>query len=238
MQKKKETRKRVEQGARKIHCQRMFVQGEHSQFFEVRQAEAASSEQARPRTKFGAMQRIWERSIEYVEAREREKKDTIAAGGITETTPWIRRTGWDRYLKGCSRNDLLASVAEPEAFDEREDYVDVNAEDLQPCVDAMVWKVMGEVAAASQRTVRRSGVMLRMEAVRSEKDQQRFQPLQPYQAEDSIQKHCRPWQQMLLFFVRTQRGHEWRSPRYRFNRRQAQAFTKFMKEVEYEIRHS
>ena len=29
-------------------------------------------------------------------------------------TPWIRRTGWPEYFKGCDREELLESIAEPE----------------------------------------------------------------------------------------------------------------------------
>ncbi|TKA60225.1 hypothetical protein B0A55_13169, partial [Friedmanniomyces simplex] len=87
---------------------------------------------------------------------------------------------------------------------------------------------MCELAAISQSTVGQSGVMLRLEAVRSEIDQQRFQPLQPYQEVASIEHHCRPWQQMLMFFTRTQRPHDWSSPVYRFNRRQSAAFEKLI----------
>ena len=48
----------------------------------------------------------------------------------------------------------------------------------------------------------------------------------------SIQRRCQPWQQMLMFFVRTQRQHEWKSPAYRFNRRQFAAFEKLIEAAE------
>jgi len=94
---------------------------------------------------------------------------------------------------------------------------------------------MAAVAAAGQETVADSGVLIRMQAVRTEKDQVRYQPLQPYQERTSIIKRCRAWQQMLAFFVRTQQqraaGHE-AGPAYRFNQRQAAAFQRMMAAAE------
>ncbi|KAG9375597.1 hypothetical protein A1F94_013807 [Pyrenophora tritici-repentis] len=41
---------------------------------------------------------------------------------------------------------------------------------------------------------------------------------------NAIVKHTRPWQQMLMFFARTQKEHGWKSPKYRFTRRQREAW--------------
>jgi hypothetical protein len=50
-------------------------------------------------------------------------------------------------------------------------------------------------------------VFVRLEAIQTEKHQTQYQPLQLYIDEKSISKHMRPWQQMLVFFARTQREH-------------------------------
>jgi hypothetical protein len=50
--------------------------------------------------------------------------------------------------------------------------------------------------------------------------------------ENSINKHVRPWQQMLIFFARTQREHAWNSPKYRFTRRQREAWEALVEEAE------
>ncbi|KAK3620762.1 hypothetical protein LTR56_020751 [Elasticomyces elasticus] len=104
-------------------------------------------------------------------------------------------------------------------------------------VDQAVWKAMGKLATISQSAVGKSGVTLRMEAVRSEVGQQRFTPLRPYWEATSIERHCRPWQQMLMSFVRTQRPHDWHSPVYRFNRRQKTAFEAMIEAVSKEARY-
>ncbi|EDN07518.1 predicted protein [Histoplasma mississippiense (nom. inval.)] len=79
---------------------------------------------------------------------------------------------------------------------------------------------MGQVARTSQRVITRLGHFVRIEAIRTERHQTRHTPLQAYMDEESIAEHVRPWQQMLMFFARTQVEHEWTSPQYRFTPRQ------------------
>lgn len=96
----------------------------------------------------------------------------------------------------------------------------------------VIWEAMGELAAASQANVAQSGVMLRFEAIRTERDQECYPPLQPYRDHMSVYERCRPWQQVLMFFVRTQRDHTWTSPAYRFNRHQARAYKQMINAAE------
>ncbi|KAK4900454.1 hypothetical protein LTR49_027449, partial [Elasticomyces elasticus] len=236
--KKEAVQRRFATGATEVECQRLFVQGAHSQYFEVSRSTDVPAKQARAHTKHGAMQRIWMRANEYADASDKRKQDAIQPGDTIETTPWIRRTGWDRYLAGCDRSDLLRVIAEPEESDEKQhDAAEECEEEWNGKVDQALWKAMGELASISQSVVGQSGVMLRMEAVRSEVGQQRFTPLRPYQEATSIERHCRPWQQMLMFFIRTQRPHDWHSPVYRFNRRQKTAFKAMIEAVSKEARY-
>ncbi len=87
------------------------------------------------------------------------------------------------------------------------------------------------MATISQATVRQSGVLLRLEAVRSDPDQKQYVPLSTYRDTSSIERRCKAWQQMVLFFVRTQREHTWKSPAYRFSQRQAARFEKMMEAI-------
>ena len=95
-------------------------------------------------------------------------------------------------------------------------------------VAATVWQAMGEVASISQITVSRSGVMLRFEAIRTESNKISYHPLEPYQDRSQIGRQGRAWQQIMMFFVRTQRQHQWKSPSYRLNQRQKRAFERLM----------
>jgi hypothetical protein len=100
-------------------------------------------------------------------------------------------------------------------------------------VEAAIWAAMDGLARFSQSSVvEQVSVFVRLEAIRTEKHQTRFQPLQPYIDKDAIVKHMRPWQQMLMYFARTQREHTWKSPPYRFTRRQREAWEALIKQAE------
>ena len=101
----------------------------------------------------------------------REKQNNaIQAGQTDEVNPWLKRTGWIEYLGGCDRKDLLKVIEQPGQDEEEE----------EDPVEAAIWRAMGRVAMKSQRTVRKSGVMLRMEAIRAEMYEPKYTPLQGY----------------------------------------------------------
>ncbi|KAL5373159.1 hypothetical protein DPSP01_012912, partial [Paraphaeosphaeria sporulosa] len=123
------------------------------------------------------------------------------------------------YLVGMERPNLLASVGAPEAEEEP--------------VAAAIWEAMGGLARISQASViHHVGIFVRLEAIRTEKHQTWYEPLQPYMDEKSISEHARPWQQILMFFWRTQQEHTWKSPKYRFTKGQREAWEVFVKEAE------
>jgi hypothetical protein len=73
---------------------------------------------------------------------------------------------------------------------------------------------------------------VRLEAIRTEKHQTRYQPLQPYIDKEAIVKHTQPWQQVLMFFARTQKEHAWKSLQYQFRRQQREAWETLVHEAE------
>ncbi|KAF2866456.1 hypothetical protein BDV95DRAFT_680034 [Massariosphaeria phaeospora] len=48
----------------------------------------------------------------------------------------------------------------------------------------------------------------------NEAEPTRYQPLQLYMDKEAIVKHTRLWQQVLMFFARTQKEHAWKSSQY------------------------
>lgn len=163
---------------------------------------------------------IWETAWEAASADYEQKKkcDVIRPGESDEVNPWLRRTGWIPYLTGCPQSDLLAAVRKPDEQAERQDEV----------IASIVWGAVGDMAVMAEGAVRRSGVMLRFEAMRTEINQVRYTPLEPYREQDRVHEQCQPWQQMVTFFVRTQQEHVWQTPPYRFNNRQKRAFERLM----------
>ncbi|KAL4947032.1 hypothetical protein BDW69DRAFT_199948 [Aspergillus filifer] len=98
-----------------------------------------------------------------------------------------------RYLAGVHFQDMLAVVAAPDP------------EQVDPISQATqrVWDAMAQLAWRSQQTTP-------------------LQPLRVYMDEKSIQEHVRPWQQILLFIIRTQTDWPWRQkkPQYVMTARQ------------------
>lgn len=219
----------VQEGYRQVYCQRFFTSRNGSQYFEVRPPTTKGQLDQGPVPANG--EAAWARvgkqmAAAWGKVEERAKK-TIVNGEADEVNPWLERTGWLPYLVGLERPNLLASIAEPD--------LDTNSE--EELIEAAIWKSMDQLAQFSQDSVvDRIGVFVRLEAIRTEKHQTRYQPLQPYRDAKAIVKHVRPWQQMLMFFARTQREHEWNSPAYRFTRRQREAWEALIKQATRAVR--
>jgi hypothetical protein len=158
---------------------------------------------------------------------ETRAQNTIQEGEKDEVNPWLERTQWLPYLVGMERPELLACIEEPVAEP------DLRQEQQAEPVEAAMWAAMKRLGRFSQASViHQIGSFVRLKAIRTEMHQTRFQPLQPYMDEKSIGEHVRPWQQMLVLFARTQREHTWKSPKYRFTRRQREAWEALVKEAE------
>ncbi len=217
--------RQVQEACNAVHCQRLFVQGRGSQYFEVRQPVGSQTGGSQPIPIDG--EALWAQLREKITTKwaevEKKARTTIQEGERDEVNPWLERTQWQPYLVGLERPDLLVCIEEPNSDPKREE---------EP-VEAAIWEAMDGLARFSQASVvSRIGVFVRMEAIRTEKHQTRYQPLQPYMDEKSIGDHARPWKQILMFFARTQREHEWPSPKYRFTRRQREAWEALVEQAE------
>jgi len=227
--KEKSVQAQVQEGCKHVHCQRFFSSRHGSQFFEVHPPTQGQQDApgAVPVDGDAAWAQVGEQMAKAWENIEKRAQNTIQDGERDEVNPWLERTQWLPYLVGMERPDLLACVEEPVTdADPRKD------EEAEP-VEAAIWAAMDGLARFSQASViDRIGVFVRLEAIRTEKHQTRFQPLQPYMDKDAIVKHVRPWQQMLVFFARTQKEHTWKSPQYRFTRRQQEAWEALVEQAE------
>nr|GEZ17793.1 RecQ helicase L2 [Tanacetum cinerariifolium] len=221
----KDIQERISKHSKKVHCQRLLVQGQGSQYFEVHQPGDGGPDVVPDGD--AAWVQVGEKMARAWANIEARRQTTIQEGERDEVNPWLERTQWLPYLVGMERPELLACVEEPVAEP------DPRQEQPAEPVEAAMWEAMDGLARFSQRSViERIGVFVRLEAIRTEKHQTRYQPLQPYMDEQSIVKHVRPWQQMVMFFARTQREHTWKSPRYRFTRRQREAWEALVEEAE------
>ncbi|KAJ4395074.1 hypothetical protein N0V91_011088 [Didymella pomorum] len=224
-EKQKEIQERISQHCRKVHCQRLLVQGQGSQYFEVHQPGQDGPDVVPDGD--AAWAQVGERMAKAWANVEARAQNTIQAGEKDEVNPWLERTQWLPYFVGMERPELMACIEEPVAD------ADPRQEQKAEPVEAAMWAAMEGLARFSQASViHRIGVFVRLEAIRTEKHQTRFRPLQPYMDEKSIVEHVRPWQQILMLFARTQREHEWKSPAYRFTRRQRETWEALVKATE------
>ncbi|KAL4923112.1 uncharacterized protein BDV17DRAFT_285675 [Aspergillus undulatus] len=115
----------------------------------------------------------------------------VQARELQDANPWLRMTRW-------------ACTPDPEL------------EDAVGRATRVVWDTMEQLARRSQHTVQHCGNGIRMAAVSTVPNQIPHQPLRAYMDETSIQDHVWPWQQILLFIIRTQTDWPWKKkPGYR-----------------------
>ncbi|KAL8991690.1 MAG: hypothetical protein Q9169_007742, partial [Polycauliona sp. 2 TL-2023] len=215
-----------------IRCQRFFPSRHGSQYFAVGEpiAERLISRQAQN------IVPIWQQAKEAMaqvwKAADEKESRMIAEGEISEVNPWLERAGWHRYLVGLDREKLSCSIARPE-------------ENKEPVAEYM-WSIVESMAWHCQETATsRVGNFVRLEAIRTEKDQTKYHPLQPYQNPKSFGDYIRAWQQVLMFFMRTkdsktrQRCHDrWKMPKYRFTKNQRQAWRGLNDAIQADINRS
>jgi hypothetical protein len=145
----------------------------------------------------------------------------IQEGPANEVNPWLERTGWEPYLAGLDPTKLVQCVSAPD-------------EEEEP-INAAIWQIMDELIQNCQHSViHHVGVFVRLEAIRTEKHQTRYHPLQPYMDTKGFAKYGRPWKQILMFIARTQEAHDWRSPPYQLTATQSRAWEILVREAEKE----
>ena len=155
----------ISKGCKTVHCQRLIVQGQGSQYFQVH-GPRDDNPNVVPVDGEAAWAQVGEQMARAWESIEKRAQNTIQGGERDEVNPWLERTQWLPYLVGMERPDLLACVEEPVAnADPRKD------EEAEP-VEAAIWAAMDGLARFSQASViDRIGVFVRLEAIRTEKHQ-------------------------------------------------------------------
>lgn len=197
-----------------VYCQRFFTHGRRQEYFEV-QAPRTASRAAQETAEAEEVLPPWEqgriRLTQKWTAVQETARRMIQEGQADEINPWLERAGWQSYLVGLDRTRLVQCVSAPD-------------EEEEP-VNAAIWQIMDELIQYCQHSViHRVGVFVRLEAIRTEKHQTRYQPLQPYMDAEGMAKYSRPWKQVLMFIARTQEAHDWESPVYQLTASQSQAW--------------
>jgi hypothetical protein len=186
---------------RRVAWQQVFPTRKGSHYIHIRYPDGRRQSPPPPpaeqaQREVDAMLAAWERA-----RAQHEQQATIQADEATDANPWLRMTGWARYLDGVHPRDLQQLVEAPmeDAEAPEEDPKDRTEQAVR-----VIWDAMDQLARRSQRTMQRCGAGIRVEAARTEAGQTPYRPLQAYMDETSIQKHVQPWQQALAFIARTQ----------------------------------
>ena len=98
-----------------VHCQRFFIQGHKSGYFEVQKAEAHRANQqpsiASQANQFKVAKQELERALRKAEAEER--RVIKEAEEAREPNPWLRRVGWAAHLARLDRTELRELIEMP-----------------------------------------------------------------------------------------------------------------------------
>ena len=200
---------RVEMGQpqwKTVACQRFFPSREGSQYFEVTTPPPEKPSQH--------IIPVWAQAEKALEQRKQaiewSEQKIVTEGEATEVNPWLERAGWHTYLAGIERDKMLESVDRPDA-------------EIEPMLTA-IWQAIDDMTQHCQQTIiHRVGIFVRLEAIRSEKHQTRYHPLQGYMSAKLVQEYGRPWKQIVMFIGRTYQQREWKVPTYKLNKKQRTA---------------
>ncbi|KFZ24703.1 hypothetical protein V502_00818, partial [Pseudogymnoascus sp. VKM F-4520 (FW-2644)] len=202
-----------------VHCQRFFVQGLHSSYFEVECEVPTAPSPENPEVK---MEKEIQRRIDKVE-KEAKKKIEVS-DKAQEPNPWLRRVKWDEHLQGIDR-DRLRSLIEPVDPEEEDDLVIIHKSFdrvMKECQKHVVEEVVGEAA------------LFHVNATEYGKKGEN-----PFYMDLKDKTHLdyrAYWKQILSFVVRAEL--EWTKeerPQYRFTRGQRIKFAKLIeKAVDFE----
>lgn len=209
-----------------VACQKVFTSGIGSHYVMIEAQPAPPSTDSTPMpTAPDPLSAQFDRLAALGDpTTDRRDIDTAQAD---EANPWLRRTQWAEYLKGSDPDDLIQCVRRPEHGDPLE----------SERTAAVVWDALEAVTYRSQRVTALTGHTIRIAAIRVQRDQLPHKPLQAYMDADSIQRHCLPWQQILMFFARTQIPHQWKSPPYHLTRRQRLSWEHLWKQAGLSLAH-
>jgi hypothetical protein len=100
----------------RVHCQRFFIQGHKSGYFEVGKAEASPASSSQPgivsRTdQYKAAKRELKEALR--KAKVEERRVIKEAEEAREPNPWLCRVGWAAYLARLDRTELQEWIELP-----------------------------------------------------------------------------------------------------------------------------
>jgi hypothetical protein len=112
--KQKKIQDRISKSWKTVYCQRLLVQGQGSQYFQVHQPDNDGPDVV-PIDGNTAWAQVGKQMAKAWTNIKTRAQNTIQEGKRDEVNPWVERTQWLPYLVGMERPELMACVEEPAA---------------------------------------------------------------------------------------------------------------------------
>jgi hypothetical protein len=168
-----------------ISCQRFFIQGPYSRYFEVQR----SPEGIKIEEPWEKAQRII--GIRMAKAEEKQRRIEVTDES-QEANPWLRRVGWARHLEDLNRTDLMGLVAEID-------------EETEPVL-SIIKESFNRVIITAQQTARvevvGSAALFRINGV--EYERKGTTPFPAFMEDGTEAKYSSVWEKLLCFVIRAE----------------------------------
>jgi hypothetical protein len=192
-----------------VHCQRFFVHGYKSGYFEVQQRETTPTANqpgiASRADQFKAAKRELEEALRKAEMEERQV--IKEAEEAREPNPWLRRVGWAAHLAGLDRTELRQWIEMP----------DHEEPELEILCKAFDWMIQNAQYTTVQEVVSQAALF---EANRKEANVEPQKPFDSWMEITTVQKYTRVWKQVLCYIFRAKEEDAEKRPAYKLTSRQ------------------
>ena len=175
-----------------VSCQRFFVQGPKSKYFEVQVPNPRVPSQGEIQSRISQFQTAkQDMEAAFQAAEEKERREIKEFEESREPNPWLRRVGWAAHLAGLDRANIRELV-EPVGDDEPE---------LQVLCKAFDWMIQNAQYTTVQEVVGQAALF---EVNKKEADKETQMPYDSWMDITTVRSYTHVWRQMLCYIVRAE----------------------------------
>ena len=175
-----------------VSCQRFFIQGVKSNYFEVQAPDPQMPSRAQIRSRISQFQTAkQEMEVAFRVAEEKERREIKEFEESREPNPWLRRVGWAAHLAGLDR-DSIRELVEPPDDEEPE---------LQILCKAFDWMIQNAQYTTVQEVVGQAALF---EVNKKEADKEPQMPFDSWMDITTVRSYTRVWRQVLCYIVRAE----------------------------------
>ena len=201
-----------------VLCQRFFVQGPKSGYFEVgRHIERGQTEHA-PESQWEKLEKEIDQG--RVRVNEAQRRKIEAMNESMEPNPWLRQTGWVQHLGHLDPVELQALVKSVKEDEEPELYIVHEA-------------FQNMIRAAQSIAVKEAvGKPALLEANRKERGKKAKKPFNSKMTANTFKGYVGYWKQLLSYIIRCEDLEEEKRPGFKFTSKQRLGFDTLMDAVD------